>query len=123
MADSIFGRLGALVRAEINARFDDDDSAPAPRAATRRATVAERPKVAIHDVKAAYRALDLDPADHPDLAEVRAAYFKKAQRIHPRTQSERSDQAVAADTLLSALTDALEMLEEHLLPLPDRPQA
>lgn len=51
---------------------------------------------------------------------MRAAYFRQAKRYHPRTLSTVSDQAYAAQTLLMTLTDALEILETELLPLPDR---
>ena len=53
------------------------------------------------------------------LDEVRAAYRTLARRYHPRTLSKVPDQAYAAQTVLDALTEALEVLEAHLLPLPD----
>jgi hypothetical protein len=71
---------------------------------------------AVHDVDGALRVLELTGT--PTLAEVRERYRALAKRYQPKTQSRSQDEAHAAHQVMDALTDALELLEEHLLPLP-----
>ena len=122
---SLIDRLGDVVRSEWNSRFTEDDprddaapdgasSTRGPRAAAKRPSPSRARKVP--DVATARRVLEVD-AD-ATLDEVRAAYRKLAHRYHPRSIG-MGDKAYAAQSLLEALTDALEILEAHLLPLPD----
>jgi DnaJ-domain-containing protein 1 len=126
---ALFDRLGTVVRAEWSSRFGEDDepeeegrrddenagkrepkrsraNKPAPRRAQQ-----------VTDVQSAWKVLELSPGATLDV--VRESYFALAKRYHPRTLSKNADQAYAAQTVLDALTDALELLESHLLPLPD----
>jgi hypothetical protein len=133
---SLIDRLGNVVRSEWSSRFgedpdyvdddeqrlDDDDDAPAPkRRAPRKTSSARRPVARrapqVSDLESAWRVLEVNPG--ATLDEVRDAYFTFSRRYHPRTLSKNADQAYAAQTVLEALTDALELLEAHLLPLPD----
>lgn len=135
---SLFDRLGNVVKAEWNARFGEGDDEGSERAAddesvreaeeaTRArprpsgqraaATPARAPRAAVTDVVSAFRMLELEPG--ATLDEVRGSYRTLAKRYHPRTLSKVPDQAYAAQTVLDALTEALEVLEAHLLPLPD----
>lgn len=136
---SLFDRLGNVVKAEWNARFGEGDepvderkpdeeslreAEEAARAGRARPTgaKAERarpttPRAAVTDVVSAFRMLEL--AQGATLDEVRASYRTLAKRYHPRTLSKVPDQAYAAQTVLDALTEALEVLEAHLLPLAD----
>ncbi len=134
---SLFDRLGNVVKAEWSHRFgdgDDDeergaseqalreadaalrgtDSRPSQRAELARAKASRR---AVTDVASAWRVLEIEQGCTLD--EVRAAYRTLARRYHPRSLSKVPDQAYAAQTVLDALTEALEVLEAHLLPLPD----
>jgi DnaJ-domain-containing protein 1 len=127
---SLFDRLGGVVKAEWNARFGEaDDELPAADEARRR-PAKERPttaatevpgrpsRAAVSDVESAYRVLELKSG--ASLDEVRFSYQQLARRYHPRTLSKIPDQAYAAQTVLDALTEALELLEGQLLPLPSR---
>jgi hypothetical protein len=125
---SVMDRLGQVMKSEWNARFRRDDDKPtkeeiaAAAAALKNQTTppaaarapARGPTVS--DVDGALRVLELSGS--PALAEVRARHRELARRYHPKTLSEKSDEAHAAVVVLEALTDALELLEEHLLPLP-----
>lgn len=118
---SLFDRISTVVKAEWHARFGDEEEPGRPEAAKGRGAAPVHPsgrakRRAVSDTDSAYRILELSPG--ATLDEVRAAYQAQARRYHPRTYSRVSDQAHAAQTLLEALTDALEVLEEHLLPLP-----
>ena len=133
---SLFDRLGTVVRSEWSSRFgeepdepedvddpadDDKDERPARRARPRSARPASKPAPrkapAVSDLESAWRVLELSPG--ATLDEVRLGYFALAKRYHPRTLSDVADQAYAAQTVLDALTDAVELLETHLLPLAD----
>lgn len=136
---SLFDRLGNVVKAEWNARFGDaaeereerayDEESlkeaeealrgmRPPSTSARAATAAAKaPRAAVTDVVSAYRMLELEKG--ATLDEVRASYRTLARRYHPRTLSKVPDQAYAAQTVLDALTEALEVLEAHLLPLSD----
>ena len=70
----------------------------------------------VSEASQAYRLLELK--DDATLDVVRARYFELAERYHPRTIGDSADKAYAAQTVLETLTDALEILEAHLLPLP-----
>lgn len=116
----LFDRLGGVVKAEWNARFPLEKRAHpgGDSAAGARAEGAGPPRRrrAVADADAAYRILEVPQG--ASLEQVRAAYFQMAKRYHPRSHSAVPDQAHAAQTLLYALTDALEVLEEHLVPAP-----
>ena len=109
MRVSVLDRVGRVVKAEWTHRFRRGAaaaSAPAPGATARQPVVV--------DVAGALRVLEL--AGTPSLADVRARYRELAVRYHPKTQSPIATEADAARVVLDALTDALEVLEEHLLP-------
>ena len=132
---SVIDRLGQVVKSEWNARFsrdserggkpgkeDHEEVEAALKAATTAAssTAGKPPRTAaVSDVDGAMRVLEL--AGSPSLDEVRARYRELARRYHPKTQSEKADDQNAAHVVLEALTDALEVLEDHLLPLPPSP--
>lgn len=116
----LFERLGGVVKAEWNARFPTEKRSYAERERASNAATGFGPprrRRAVADADAAARILEVPKG--ASLEEVRAAYFQMAKRYHPRSHSSVPDQAHAAQTLLYALTDALEVLEEHLVPLPD----
>lgn len=69
---------------------------------------------AVVDVEGALRVLELTGS--PSLDDVRRQYRALAHRYHPKTRSAVPDEVNAARVVLDALTDALELLEEHLLP-------
>ncbi|HEY1100153.1 MAG TPA: J domain-containing protein [Myxococcota bacterium] len=127
---SVLDRFGQVVKSEWNARFgrDGDDrdvdkeAAAEVEAALAKKDAALAPRVpparaaTVTDVDGAMRVLEL--SGHPTLDEVRARYRELARRYHPKTVSSRSDDVEAAHVVLESLTSALELLEEHLLPLP-----
>jgi hypothetical protein len=136
---SVFDRIGKVVKSEWNHRFgerDDDalereaqaevDAAIAnpsltptarnPTTSSPQARTVPARSSGVPDVAAAMRVLELSGV--PTLDAVRAQYRALARHYHPRTTSENADQAHAAHTVLDTLTVALELLEEHLLPLP-----
>ena len=140
---SVFDRIGKVVKSEWNHRFGerDDDAlareaqaevdaaianpttsagtASSTRGSVTTSTLARTVPLrtsGVPDVAAAMRVLELTGV--PTLDAVRAQYRALARHYHPRTTSENADQAHAAHTVLDTLTDALELLEEHLLPLP-----
>lgn len=125
---SLLDRFGRVVKAEWQHRFGgarQDHEAPdapqdelrAPHAAGGRPAPAPPPRrPAVADVDAALRVLELGGT--PTLDEVRARYWELARRYHPKTASANADEAHAARVVVETLTDALELLEEHLLPLP-----
>jgi hypothetical protein len=75
---------------------------------------------AASDVVGALRVLEL--AGAPSLVDVRAQYHRLARLHHPRTRSARADEARAAGAALDDLTEALELLERHHLPLDAPPR-
>lgn len=117
----LFDRLGDVVKAEWGARFPQENKNAS--GATKRPQSAPnepgppRRRRAVADPDAAYRILEVPRG--ASLEEVREAYLQMSRRYHPRSHSRVPDQAHAAQTLLYALTDALEVLEEHLVPLPE----
>ena len=120
---SVLDRVGKMVRSEWNARRprfggarggepDQRSTAADARAAT---TSPPLRKPAVVDADGALRVLELSAMPTLDL--VRAQYTALARRYYPKTLATSSDEAHAARVVLEALTDALELLEEHLLPL------
>ncbi|MBI1945176.1 MAG: J domain-containing protein [Deltaproteobacteria bacterium] len=125
---SVFDRVGKVVRAEWNARRPrfgaartDEHGAPERQAPLPGGGGAPLRKPAVVDVDGALRVLELSAG--ATLDEVRAQHARLARRYHPKTLATNSDEAHAARVVLEALTDALELLEEHLLPLPPEPTA
>jgi hypothetical protein len=139
---SFLDRMGKVVKAEWNARFSDVD-VPAPQdtdeangadqrrpetatsdARPERTAVAARsmttPVGSIKDVQAALRVLELSAGGpgEPTLDTVRAQHRRLSMHYHPKTRSPKDDEVRAAHLVLEALTEALEVLEAHLLPLP-----
>jgi DnaJ-domain-containing protein 1 len=119
----LFDRISHVMRAEWNARFAEGDPPPIPVPRVDDVAAASHigqraARRGITDVGSAYRILEVAPT--ATLDEVRAAYFHQAQRYHPRTHSPVADQAYAAQTVLDALTEALEVVEAHLLPVAHR---
>ncbi|MCP4501920.1 MAG: J domain-containing protein [Deltaproteobacteria bacterium] len=130
---SLFDRVGKVVKSEWNSRFSDEDSDAAStglpekeveeaESELRESLASTLPKAkksvrrqGISDALQALRMLEL--GDEATLDEVRARYFELATRYHPRTVSGTPDQAYAAQTVLATLTDALEILECHMLPV------
>jgi hypothetical protein len=125
---SVFDRIGKVVRAEIAARFGSEH-APSkggqgspPGTDQGQPTTSQAPSVRapmITDVDGALRALEFNAI--PTLEEVRARYRELARRYHPKTRSPNVDEARSAHLLQETLTEALELLEEHLLPMPPAP--
>jgi hypothetical protein len=123
---NVFERLGKVAQAEWSAlrkkRPDGSFETTPPTSTTSStstvpASVPPRPASrAVHDVDGALRVLEMSGV--PTLDEVRARYRALARRYQPKTQSARPDEAQAARQVLNALTEALELLEEHLLPVP-----
>ncbi len=115
-----FDRLGRVVKAEWNARFGDlpDDELAQQFDEVEAAPAHTKPPraPAVSDTDGALRVLELQTVPTLDVA--RAQYRMLAHRYHPRTRSQSPDQVHAAQTVLDALTDAIEVLEEHLLPIP-----
>jgi hypothetical protein len=66
-------------------------------------------------VQSAFRLLDLLPS--AGLEEVRAAYFELARHYQPLVSSGNAERASNARTVIFALTEAYEVLCEHLVPL------
>ena len=115
----MFERFGRVVKAEIGhlVRRSSSDGG-APSSSTRpsvSATTSRGSRAAVVDVEGALRVLELSGS--PALADVRAQYRMLARRYHPKTRSPAADEAHSARVVLDALTDALELLEEHLLPV------
>ncbi len=144
MANTFFDRVGDVVKSEWNARFgedqqpsvevNEDDCAVDTKSAQANTVDAKTPgrvtgpadlpltrgqtskRRGVSEASQAYRLLEL--SDDATLDVVRARYFELAERYHPRTIGDSADKAYAAQTVLETLTDALEILEAHLLPLP-----
>jgi hypothetical protein len=113
---NILSRFTNVVKAEWSHRTTSDKPDRAG-ATTEARTPSSTQQAAKHtDVESAWRVLELAPG--ATLDEVRAAHRALSLRYYPKTRGVLPDQANAAHTLLEALTDALFVLEEHLLPLP-----
>lgn len=140
MPNSFLDRVGDVVKSEWNSRFgemgeegekvevnEEDFKVDAPlvdaKTPGRVTGPADLPlsrgqtskRRGVSEASQAYRLLELP--DDATLDRVRARYFELAQRYHPRTIGDSADKAYAAQTVLETLTDALEILEAHLLPL------
>lgn len=122
---SVLDRFGQVVKSEWNSMFrkDGDDVADAAAAEVEAALATPKPAAttvakapAVTDVDGALRVLELSGS--PSLDEVRARYRQLALRYHPKTVGARPDEVAAAHVVMESLTEALELLEEHLLPLP-----
>lgn len=136
---SVIDRLGQVVKSEWNAlrrpgdkrddevggkpgKEDEAEVEAALKKSSSSAPLAKPPRAAaVSDVDGALRVLEMQGS--PTLDEVRARYRELARRYHPKTRSDKADDQNAAHIVLEALTDALEVLEDHLLPLPPLPQA
>ena len=116
---NVFERLGRAVRAEWDAVSRREAPSWRPSSSTPPQARARVP--AASDVQGALRVLELSGT--PSLSEVRAQYARLARRYHPRTLNDGADDAHAARVVVDALTEALEILEEHLLPLPGNGEA
>lgn len=123
----LFDRLKDVVRSEITSLRNRASTAPtdAERAHGKGKGKGDNPAVdatmprrapAVVDVDGALRVLELSGS--PSLEDVRRQYRALAHRYHPKTRSAVPEEVNAARVVLDALTDALELLEEHLLPLP-----
>lgn len=116
-------RLGKVVRAEISAVVRPDARAPGgststattpPRATTTPPTPTTRSPL-VTDVDAALRVLEL-PAE-ATLDAVRQKARDLSRHFHPKTRSADPEEVRAARLVLEAITEAQELLEEHLLPV------
>jgi hypothetical protein len=117
---SVFERFKGVVKAELGhlrRRAPQSAVADGAQDGPRPATPAKVPRRsrAVVDVEGALRVLELSGT--PALADVRARYRALARNYHPKTQSAIADEADAARVVVDALTDALELLEEHHLPV------
>ncbi len=114
---NLFERASKVAKAEWSAlvrRRTDDASAELP---DRVDHVPVRLHAAL-DISGALAVLALPPRPEPTLDEVRARYRSLAQKHQPKTQSAAPEEASSAHALMQTLTEALEVLEAHLLPLP-----
>ena len=111
----VLDRIGKVVKAEWNHRFSRRPGEPGPAPREALSPTANQRRAAVVDVDGALRVLELTTT--PSLAAVRAQYQKLARRYYPKSKSASADEAHAAVVVLDVLTDALEVLEEHLLPL------
>lgn len=110
---NVFERLGRAARAEWDALTQRAPATPSASTSTPPRARARVP--AASDVQGALRVLELSGT--PSLREVREQYARLSHRYHPRTLDDDADDAHAARVVVDALTEALELLEEHLLPL------
>jgi nucleoside phosphorylase len=119
---TLLDRLGDVVRAEANAAKDavasvfrrkgsdpsGEESQPAESAVVERThTVTIKPG----DVAAAMRMLEL--TGNPTLDQVRTQYRRLAEAGYARA----AQQGKSSSSLSWALTEALEVMEQHLLPV------
>ncbi len=143
MPNTFLDRVGQVVKSEWTARFGEDGE-PLPEVNEEDFEVSEtdgssgavdakggrrvtspadlplargtmKKRRGVSEADQAYRLLELSPGATLDV--VRDRYFELAQRYHPRTIGDSADKAYAAQTVLETLTDALEILETHLLPV------
>lgn len=114
---TLFERVSRVVKAEIGhlVRRAPGGADASPSGAGPAVPATLRRERAVVDVEGALRVLELSGS--PSLAEVRTQYRALARRYHPKTCSPVPDEAHAARIVLDALSDALELLEEHLLPV------
>jgi hypothetical protein len=124
----LFDRLGNVIKSEWNARFSDDPIEHSGRSAfsdrdTTNAIVPSQAyssskRVGRMDVGSAWRVLELAP--NSNLQAVRKQYQVLSKRYHPRTLSDNPDHAYSAQTVIDGLTEAVEILEEELIPWSPR---
>lgn len=117
---SVFERFGRVVKAELGhlvRRPPPADREARDAKSTRPSVVAtvSRRERAVVDVEGALRVLEMTGA--PAIGEVRAQYRTLSKRYYPKTKSPLADEAHSARVVIEALTDAVELLEEHLLPV------
>lgn len=123
-------RLGKVVRAEISAITHagprrSTSAVTAPHATTPKktstgaATAPPSRAPLVTDVDGALRVLEL--TGEPTLDVVRQRAHELARHFHPKTTSSDADEAHAARRVVQAITEALELLEEHLLPVAPAP--
>jgi hypothetical protein len=109
-------RLGKVVRAELTSLTHPAGRAAADRPATStREGATPSPAPLVTDVDGALRVLELH--GEPTLQAVRDRAHELARHYYPKTTSTNAEEARAARMVLTALTEALELLEEHLLPV------
>ncbi len=123
---SVIDRLGKVVRAELSALRgatsppQPASTTPPQKAKASKTTPAARPRSEatrppmVTDVEQAKRVLELQ--GEPTLEEVRARAAALSRHFYPKTKSTRADEAETARAVIAGLTEALEILEEHLLP-------
>jgi len=124
----LFDRLGNVIKSEWNARFSDDPIATSDVSAfsdqeTTNAVVPSQAyssgkRVGRMDIGSAWRVLELAPGT--DIKIVRTQYHQLSRKYHPRTLSDNPDHAYTAQTVIDGLTDAVEILEEELMPWSNR---
>jgi hypothetical protein len=117
-------RLGKVVRAEISAITHPGhrrSTIPQPATTTTAGAATAPPTRAplVTDLDGALRVLEL--TGEPTLAVVRQRAHELARHYHPKTTSGDVEEARAARLVVQALTEALEILEEHLLPVAPVP--
>lgn len=121
---SVFERFGRVVKAELghlvrgspaDAREPASTAVARPSVAASSAERVSRRESAVVDVEGALRVLELTGT--PAINEVRAQYRTLSKRYYPKTKSPLADEAHSARVVIDALTDAVELLEEHLLPV------
>ena len=117
-------RLGKVVRAEISAiTHAGQRRSTVPQAATTTppgaTTTPPTRAPLVTDVDGALRVLEL--TGEPTLDVVRQRAHELARHYHPKTTSSDAEEARAARLVVQALTEALEILEEHLLPVAPVP--
>ena len=113
-------RLGKVVRAELTAITQPSDrTSPSRSTPTRAAPKDPHHAPLVTDVDGALRVLELE--GEPTLQAVRTRAYDLARHYHPKTTSTDPEEAGAARMVLRAITEAQELLEEHLLPIPAAP--
>jgi hypothetical protein len=114
-------RLGKVVRAEISAitHAGERRSATPPATTIPGAATPPTRSPLVTDVDGALRVLEL--TGEPTLDVVRERAHALARHYHPRTNSTDAEEARAARLVVQAITEALEILEEHLLPVAPVP--
>lgn len=120
-------RLGKVVRAEISAithqgqrRSTSEKRGPQPATTPPGAATAPPARSPlVTDVDGALRVLEL--SGEPTLDMVRERAHTLARHYHPKTTSTDVEEARAARLVVQAITEALEILEEHLLPVAPVP--
>lgn len=109
------GQVADLAKSEYQRHFGEEDRAGIDGALVPAVAQNEVLAPAVKTPEQAYERLEL-PVD-ASLDEVRARYQEVVRAWHPRAQQGGAE-AERAHQELAGYLDALEMLEEHLLPLP-----